>query len=211
MRIKWGEHCTVLGNIGSGKTFFNRNGLLPLYDRIVVVDSEPDDYPDFPKVSVKKAIDLAKSRYEFVVHVPTQGAIELDEPTIEALSWGLVKKGSKLCLLLEEVTDYSNASYIPPYMRSLIRRARHRDITVIISTQRPAMLSKDLYALSVHHVYFYLSDYDVSHVREYAPFLEERMSEIPYGSFKSIYQDPAGKVVILPPVPEYSWARRLKR
>ena len=211
MEIKRGQHCTVLGNVGSGKTFFNRNALLPPSARIIVLDSEEDDYPDFPVVSVKRAIDLAHSEYAFAVRVPTSGVREEDEATLEELSRGLLERGHDLTLLVEEATDYSDASYIPPYLRALMRRARHRNLSIIISTQRPAMLSKDYYALSVHHFTFYLSQYDVSHVRDYAPYLSERMEEIPYGSFKCLYEAPDGSVAVLAPVDKYDWSERLKR
>ena len=211
MEIKRGQHCTVLGNIGSGKTFFNRNGLLPPSSRIIVLDSEEDDYPDFPAVGVEKAVRLAKSNYSFVVRVPTTGVRENDEALLESLCMGLLKSGHDLTLLIEEATDYSDASYIPPYLRALMRRARHRNISVIISTQRPAMLSKDYYALSVHHFAFYLSQYDTSHVKDYAPYLSERMEEIPYGSFRCLYEAPDGSVTVLAPVSEYDWSNRLKK
>lgn len=211
MKIEVGQHITTVGTVGAGKTFFNRNALLPNWDRIIVLDSEEDDYPDFPNVSVKTAIKLAKSDYRFVCRVPTVGAIQQDEATIEALCEGLLARGHDLVLLIEEATDYSDASYIPPYLRSLMRRARHRRINVIVSTQRLQMLSKDYFALAVHHVYFYLSDYDAERVKDYAPFLKERMKEIPYGSYRSLYQAPDGTVVTLAPIEQYDWEARLKR
>lgn len=211
MEIKRGQHSTVLGNVGSGKTFFTRNGLLPPSPRIIVLDSEEDDYPDFPAVSVKRALRLAASEYAFVVRVPTTGLRETDEQTVETLCEGLLKKGHDLTLAIEEATDYSDASYIPPYLRALMRRARHRNISVIISTQRPAMMSKDYYALSVHHFTFFLSQYDVSHVSDYMPYTKDLMAEIPYGSFRCIYEAPDGSTMILDPVPKYDWAGRLKK
>ncbi len=213
MKIPLGQHSTVLGNVGSGKTFWNRNVMLPPHDRIIVLDSEQDDYPDFPKVSVKRALHLARSDYSFVVRVPTTSIREQDEALVEELCTGLLAKkgGHDFCLLVEEATDYSDASYIPPYLRALMRRARHRKITVIISTQRPAMISKDYYSLAVHHFFFYLSDYDVAHVKEYAPFLAERMPEIKYGSFRCIYQAPDGTITVFDACEEYDWAPRLKR
>lgn len=209
--IKGGQHCVTLGEVGSGKTFFNKNGLLPIWQRAIVLDSEEDDYPEFPNVSVKRAIQLAKSEYKFFVRVPTMGSRETDEATIEALCQGVLKDGHDLTILIEEATDYSDASYIPPYLRMLMRRARHRNINVVVSTQRPAMLSKDYYALAVHKFFFFLDEYDVSHVKEYAPFLEERMHEIPYESYKCIYRAPDGSARVLEPVDEYNWKRRLKR
>lgn len=211
MRIEGGQHVTTVGIVGGGKTFFNRNALLPVFDRIIVLDSEEDDYPDFPNVSVDKAIKLAKSNFSFAVRVPTVGDRKFDEPTLEKLSEGLLAQGHDLVLLIEEATDYSDASYIPPYLRALMRRARHRDINVIVSTQRLQMLSKDYFALSVHHVYFFLSDYDCERVKDYAPFLKERMGEIPYQSYRSLYQGPDGNVIVLKPAEEYEWESRLKR
>lgn len=211
MTFKAGQHVTILGNVGSGKSYFEKNAIAPMFSRIIILDSEEDDYPEFPNVSVERALKLAKSDYSFYVRVPTSGLREQDEATIEKLSTGLIEVGHDLTLIVGEATDYSDASYIPPHLRSLMRRARHKGITVVISTQRPAMLSKDYYALSLHHFYFYLSDYDVAHVKDYAPFLKERMNEIPYGSYRCIYQAPDGAVTVLAPCDEYDWSSRLKR
>lgn len=210
-KFKPGKHITVLGNVGSGKTYATKNVFIVPWDRIIVLDSEEDDYPEFPNVSAKRALKLAKSDYAFVVRIPTSGVREADEELLEGLCHGLLKDGHDLLLVIEEATDYSDASYIPPYLRALMRRARHRGITVLISTQRPAMMSKDYYALSVHHFFFFLSDYDTSHVKDYAKFLNERMSEIPYESYKCLYQAPDSSVTVLEPVDEYDWKGRLKR
>lgn len=209
MEIKAGQHITSVGTVGAGKTFGNKNGLLPLWRRGIILDSEEDDYPEFPNVSVDTALKLAKSNYDFMVRVPTVGDRQFDEPTLEKLCAGLLKDGHDLVLLIEEATDYSDASYIPPYLRALIRRARHRKINVIISTQRLQMMSKDYFALSVHHLFFFLSDYDAERVKDYAPFLKERMREIPYESYRSLYQAPDGSVVVFEPFQKYDWDTRL--
>ncbi len=213
MKIEWGQHITVVGTVGSGKTFFNRNAILPAYSRAIILDSEEDDYADFPMVSVERALALAKSDYAFIVRVPTEGVLQLDEDTLESLCRGLLQKGHELLLLIEECTDYSDTQYIPPYLRSLMRRARHRKISVAASTQRLQELSRDYFSLSVHHVYFFMSDADAAAptVSRYAPFLQETLREIPYLSYKSIYQEPDGSIVLLDPVSEYDWTSRLKK
>ncbi len=208
--IQPGQHCTTMGNVGSGKTFFNKNGLLPACSRAVVLDSETDDYPEFTNVSVKQALHLAKGDTGFFVRVPTKGSIEFDEPVVEELCSGLLDVGHELTLLIEEATDYSDASYIPPYLHAVMRRARHKKMSVIISTQRPARLSKDYYSLALHHFFFSLSDFDVERT-DYARFLEQYEKEIPYGSFKSLYQGPDKGVKILGPVSKYDWKARFER
>ena len=95
-------------------------------------------------------------------------------------------------------------------MRALIRKGRKRGISVIVGTQRPAMLSKDLYANCVHHVVFFVNSYDAEAVKNYAPYIDEYLSQIPYKSYRSLYEAPDGTVMVLAPVPEYNWAPRLK-
>ncbi len=208
--LKPGQHITTMGNVGSGKSFFNRNALLPTSSRAVILDSEQDDYPDFPDVSVHAALKLASGNSGFFVRVPTRGAIQFDEPSVEELCAGIIEKGHDMTVLLEEATDYSDASYIPPYLHALMRRARHKKVNVIISTQRPARLSKDYYSLSLHHFFFSLSDFDVERT-DYAKFLSEYQELTPYGSFKCIYQAPDRSITILNPVPKYDWAARFQR
>jgi hypothetical protein len=215
IRIKPGEHVTTMGIVGSGKTYFNRNGLLPTSYRAVILDSEEDDYQDFPHVDVKHALRLAKSDYEFFCHIPTKGDRDFDEPVLEELCAGLLTKpyGHDFTFLIEEATDYSDASYIPPYLHAIMRRARHHKISVIVSTQRPARMSKDYYSLSKHHFFFALDDFDVERT-DYAKFLAEHAAEIPDGSYRCIYKRSGAApddITILAPVAKYDWAARLRR
>lgn len=209
--IKPGQHSTTLGTVGSGKTFFNKNGLLPTASRGIIVDSETDDYPEFPNVSVKQALKFAQSDFAFFVRVPTRGSLEFDEPVMSELCEGLLRVGHDLTFLLEEVTDYSNANYIPPYLESQIRRARHQRISDIISTQRPARMSKNFYALAKHHFTFALDDYDI-HATDYLGALDGYWSQIPDGSFRCLYKRSGNPdVTVLAPVDQYDWASRLAR
>ena len=211
--IRYGQHATVSGTVGSGKTWFGQNAIAPMYDRLIVLDSEEDDWPFLPNVSVKKAIRLAASDYSFYVRVPTQGARELDETTLDALSFGILDKGHDLCLLIEECADYSDRSYMPVYLKALMRRARHRKVSVVASTQRLQETSMEYYSLSVHHFFFFLSDNDVTapSVSRYAPMLKARMGEIPYESYRCLYQAPDGTVRTLPPAKRFDWSKRLRK
>jgi DNA helicase HerA-like ATPase len=211
MQINSGEHVVVLGSTGSGKTFFCRNALLPAFSRIIVLDPEDYDFTDWPRVSVKQALKLAKSDYSFAVRIVLSGNPETDQPIADELNRGLLKDGHDLVVYYDEISDLSDAHKIPPTLRALIRKARKRGITVAVGTQRPALLSKDYLANSQHRIYFFVSDYDAEAIHDYAPWMRERRAEIPYKSYKSIYQAPDESLTVLGPAEEFDWGPRLRR
>lgn len=213
VEIKAGQHTIVEGINGSGKTFAVRNGLLPLWDRVVVVDTEGLEFNDFPAVDVKQAIKLLKSPYSFYVRVALSGDLDTDIAKIDALSLGvrrdLNKQSAPAVMYFDEFTDEADAVSIPPALRSLIRTARKRNLSVVAGTQRPQLMNKTMVANAVHRFYFFMSEYDAEQIRSYAPFVKENLSRIPYQSYKCIYQRPDSSIVILSPFPEYNWSARL--
>lgn len=209
MKIKLGQHVSAVGMTGAGKTFFVKNSLLPAWDRIIVVDTEEYDFNEFPKVSVKAALKLAKSNYRFAVRVVLSGDRSMDAEPLRELCMGLLTEGHDLVIYFDEVTDFADANQIPPPMRSLIRKGRKRRLNVIVGTQRVAMLSKDYFANCVHRFYFFVEDANTPTVKMYAPWLEARVDEIPHESYTCFYQY-AGNVQKLGPAVEYDWKERLK-
>jgi hypothetical protein len=205
-QINYGQHVSMVGQTGSGKTFAARNCWLVPFRRIIVVDTEEYDFSDFPQVSVKKAAALAAGDKDFVVRVVPKGIDDVTE-----LCDLLLARAHAVAVYFDEVTDYSNASMIPDSMLKLIRKARKRMITVIVATQRPQLLNKSFLANSHYRLWFFIADYDTNAVKDYAPFLKERSSEIPYGSFRSFLQAPDGSITLLGPCSVYDWGKRLKQ
>ena len=199
MKFGAGEHIVVLGATGSGKTYWCRGTLVPLWSRVIVVDTEEYDYNRLPAVSPSKAVALARSKDKaFRVRVVFNGdGGEKDANDLTVLCKGLLKGGHDTLVVFDEVTDFSDAQSIPPSLRSLVRKARKRRITVAMATQRPAMLSKDAYTQSIHRVVFFLPDYDCAAIKKYAPWAGERMSQIPYKSYRYLYQAPNGEVIVM--------------
>jgi hypothetical protein len=219
VEIQEGQHVILEGINGSGKTWCARNGILPLWDRDLVIDTEGMEFEDFPTVDVKQALKLIRSKYSFYAKLSFTGDLETDLPRLDELCRGIrAIKATKnpiypdpFSVYFDEFTDFADATMIPPSLRSLIRTLRKRHGSIIAGTQRPQLMNKTMVANAVHRFYFFMSDYDAEQVRSYAPFVRENLSRIPYQSYKCLYQRPDSSVVILSPFPEYPWERRLNR
>jgi hypothetical protein len=212
IEVKRGEHGALLAKTGEGKSWIERNGIMPLFQQVIVVDTKEVDFNDFPPVSVEKAVRLAKTDYSFYVRLPFAADLEYDLPRLKTLCAGLLKRGTKrppLIIVIDEVTDFADSRKLPDSLRQLIRKGRALGISVWSGTQRPAMLPKDYLANVDHTFYLFMRGYDQEANDDWAPFLAERMPEIPHGSHKSLYEGPDAKVVALEPFPEYDWAERL--
>ena len=209
--LRWtlGQHGVVLGQTGAGKTFGVKNGLLPSFGRIIIVDTEDYDFPEriVRPVSVRRAVWASSQNLPFVARIvmPTgeEGLAQLDE-----LCEGLLDKGRWTLVYIDESTDFADATRIPALYRALARKARKRHISVLSGTQRPTMLSKDLYTLSVHRLWWYVDEYDCRNwLRESARPVLDRMDQIPYESYKWLYQGPDHGVGVYRPVTRYPWER----
>ena len=206
MDIKSGQHLSVLGITGSGKTYAVKNAILPTFSRGIIVEGEDMDFNEFPRVDVRTAVRLAMSKYRFFVRTEPRNAAELDDLCNGLLS---INVANPTVIDFDEITDYSTPSIIPDSLLGLIRKSRKRGITVVTCTQRPQLLNKSFLANSAHRLYFYISDYDCKHVKEYAPFLVEKLGDISLGSFMSIYQAPDGTITRLGACKPYDWKVRL--
>jgi len=210
MKLNAGEHCMVVGTTGAGKTYFAKNALLPVYPRIIVVDTEDYDFEEFPVVSVKKAVRLAQSDTPiFFCRVVLSGVLSRDIDSINSLCYGLLAHGHDVVVYFDEVTDYSDAHHIPDSLRALVRKGRRRPITVMVGSQRPAMISKDFWGNTLHKWIFALSDYDIEAVRPYAPRVADHKADIAYGSHCSLYLGPDPATVrVVGPATRFHWERR---
>lgn len=214
VEIAAGQHGILEGINGTGKTFYGRNGWLPLFERCAVIDTEGMEFEDFPTVSVKGLLKLLRSQYSFAVKVSFTGDLDTDLARISELALGvrkfLNKKTIPATLYFDEFTDFADANTIPSPLRSLIRTARKRNISVLAGTQRPQLMNKTMVANAVHRFYFFMSDYDSEAIKSYAPFVKENLSAIPYQSYRCLYQGPDSSVIVLEPIPPFDWSRKLK-
>ena len=210
MEIKLGEHMTLIGMTGSGKTYFAKNGILPAFNRLIIFDTEEMDFPEFKAVSVKDAIKLSKGATQFYVRVIGTGKYDADISMVDELCYGLLKSGHGTAIYFDEITDYSDSHSVPDSLQALIRKARKRGISVITGTQRPQMLNNDFVANSVHQVYFAMKSKDIDHLSKYLGNVTDSFHMLKRDMHNSVYIDPSDRNIYLNPVTEYDWKKRLK-
>lgn len=214
MDVLKGQHIIVEGINGSGKTFACTNGLLPLWQRTIVIDTENLEFDFFPAVSISKAIALLKSKHSFHVRISFSGDPTTDLPRLDELCAGIHSLGTKTlpaAVYFDEFTDFCDANVIPPKLRQLVRTARKRNVSIIAGTQRPQLMNKTMVANAQHRLYYFMAEYDAEQIKSYAPFVKENLSRIPYGSYRCLYQAPDSSVMVLEPWPKYDWPARMKK
>ena len=207
MKINLGEHITVVGITGTGKTYFSRNALLPIFQRVLVIDTEEYDFEDFPIVKQSSIGQLVKTDYRFAAKVVLSPE---DTEEIEDICLTLLKHGHDMVVYIDEITDFSDAHRIPKMLKALIRKARKRKISVVVGTQRPQMLNLDFLANSMHNIYFFMSERDADYISNYEPRIFDNLGAIPYQSYQSIYIGPDRAMMVFAPAEEYDWSKRLK-
>lgn len=136
---------TVLGKKGSGKSFFTKKVLIPLFPRLIIIDPL-DEYNYFYAYDLKTVVEVTKANWaskkkQFrIVYRP------LDEH--EDLFFKFVYGLSDITVLIEEVDGYSNGKVIDPYLERLYKYGRHKNINLICISRRPAEIGRLLTAQS---------------------------------------------------------------
>ncbi len=206
--FKYGEHIIVLGKPGAGKTYFIKNAILPVYGRHIIIDTEEREFDSniWPEVSIDDSIKLINSNQEFKRSIKFPVG-ERGFAMMEEYSFSLLNTSGNTAIYFDEVTDFCDARKIGDGLLSLYRKGRHNNITLIAGTQRPQLLNKSIYTNSIHKFWFFVDEYDIQNWKAYTPYIEEHIGQIPYRSYKCIYERPDGSLQVLKPVKEYKWVK----
>ena len=129
------------------------------------------------------------------------------EHQFNILAGGLLDRGGHdLFLYIDESSHFSPGGRAFPAYDALMTRARKRNISIVSGCQRPQLLSKVVYTQSIFKWFYFTDAYDVEGwLQRSATPIFERMDEIPYKSYRSLLQNPGGKIDLWEPVPEYDW------
>jgi hypothetical protein len=143
---------TVLGQSGSGKSSWVQARLASL-PRFILWDTL-GEYVGFT---------VCESRAELYKHITKRstGLFQViyngtDENEEESMDWicQLVEQIENLCFIVEEVDQYASPGVIPAGLRSLLKRGRHRGISMVFVTRRPAEVNRLITAQSKRFVLF---------------------------------------------------------
>ena len=101
--------------------------------------------------------------------------------------------GYDLQIYIDELTDFSTATSMKPWLKSLFRKARKRKISIYWGSQRPAGVNKWAWDNSQHKLLFYIREYDRKVLDKYYKGISDQLAQVEWGSYQSIYLDPAGQ------------------
>lgn len=199
--IKPGEHIIALGKTGSGKTYYLKNGLLKSVHRVLIIDTEDMEFDEYalakgdPKHVVKHIPKPEENNYRWRVVPPKGNKVEF----VDSISGELLdaENARHSWIVFEEVTDYSDAYSIPDNMRDLIRKARKRNITVALTSQRTAGINKWLWENASHKFIFYTDEDEIMRMKRNMPYTAASLLSIDYGTHNFIYVGPDGKTHLI--------------
>jgi hypothetical protein len=138
----------VIGASGTGKSSFIKGKLLKRYKRLVIWSplEETDQYAVFcagvvVRGKLSELVAQVKAKTKAIVFVPTGDDKEVKRQfdVFCRVVWEM--EGSTV--LVEELSRVTMPSWSPPAWRNLSTAGRHRGLTLIGVSQRPANIDKD--------------------------------------------------------------------
>ena len=137
----------VIGASGTGKSSYIKGELLKSYRRLLIWSplEETDDYASFCSgVVTRKITDFIaaiKARTKAVIFVPSgnDAAVKKQFDLFCRVVWEC--EGAHV--LVEELSRVTMASWSPPAWKNLSTAGRHKGLTIIGTSQRPASIDKD--------------------------------------------------------------------
>lgn len=166
---------TVCGMKGTGKTYLEKNGLLPHYKSVFVFDTDEefDEYPRYlPQTDSPKELDkIAKVIYA---------------------------KGNCLLVVSESEIYLPVNQGLPPNVFKIITRGRRRNVGLLADTRRIANLNKTVFGLSDHcFIFRHFSPTDHDYLKGFIPRDVRELASLPNYHF---WHYTMGEVEQYPPI-----------
>lgn len=207
------EHVGLVGKTRMGKTTFAKRILIPDSSRMGVIDSKTPkrkdgktDFGEIPECTVPEFLDAAshlvrdgkplKFRWRMKWDVGEAG-----KSSINQFCYDLLNNGVNVDVYFDEISDFCDASQIPPGLLELIRKGGGLNIRVFWGTQRPALVNRSVWVNTSHFFVFYVNRFDSQRMAEYIPGIEEELAKAPAKSYRCVYIGPDDKFQLLEKVP----------
>lgn len=173
------ECITILGKRGSGKSTLAWE-FAKLHPRLVVFDitnEHPDENFDYVVEDFETFCEtILKTERSSSFRILFRFSVESDDQDAEfdhALRI-LYYRGNH-AILIEEVWTYSKRGYLPKWLRHCYLTGRHRNLSMIVTSQRPASVHKDIMAQTSQ--FFSGTMFESNDVRYLSEFLGKETAE----------------------------------
>jgi hypothetical protein len=202
------EHVGCVGATQSGKTTFSKRVLLGSWNRIFIVDTKGVDFRIYPTVSWKRAVEQVAeadrsngdhSTAKFRWRLPF-GVGKKAEQDVDAFSKAVLAKTPNVTVYFDELGAYTTSYRISHGLSALATQGAGKGRRLYWSSQRPARVHGDIWDNTVNLFVFAQHPKDRQAIRRNFPAYDEFAGQIPFGSYKFAYQNPAGEVSIGGPV-----------
>jgi ABC-type dipeptide/oligopeptide/nickel transport system ATPase component len=156
---KWlqGEHVTIVGDTGSGKTYLESK-LLQYRSHVIVIRTKPDDvkFPGFS--TVKEFKKLGDKKIQQFLFVPKYEEQQLQ--IVRALD--VVWKEGGWCVAVDETYYATQILKLERSLNKLATQGRSKHITLVAGMQRPAWVSRFILSQSTHAFIFRMEGKDLN-------------------------------------------------
>lgn len=189
------DKIAIFGRSGCGKSTL-QTAITSCYPRLIVIDrmrehssgdfitSNFEDYARFLTQMIQTNQPRFKLVYQFDIECLTdQQEMFFEQALRLAYRYGQVT-GNNLCLSVEEVQFFAPPTYIPHWLKECVLTGRHANLAVVVSSQRPAAVHKDLVSQSSHLYVGQLFEMrDMEYLRHTIGEAAFQAKELPQGEF----------------------------
>lgn len=159
-----GEHVSVIGDTGTGKTYLIARGLLRLRRYVVVFKTKPDSDDDTKWEGfrhITKASQIADERYTRFVLTPKYNMQAVEGARMLERVW---RQGGWTVVIDEGW--YAEQLGLKPYIERLLTQGRSTGISVVYGQQRPVTTSRFVISQCSHLFCFRVEGRDAKTVAE---------------------------------------------
>lgn len=202
------DHVGACGHTRCGKTYLLNEKVVKVQTRVLVIDTKQEDWDHLPAVKWPDAIrKIRLSDWRYRNHTTARFRwripMGVDEASVDdagKFAFEALRRLRNVTILWDEIAPYANANQIQDGIKALITQGGGKDLRFYWGSQMPQLTHATIYNQSSHLFVFHIRTKDRKAVKKYFPYYEELGPQVPYRSYRFIYEDPAGEPRVMGPV-----------